>query len=379
MSFFMPIICALVLLSGCATNAVTGASELRLMSPADEQRLGESRYSPMRQQAGGDYVADPALQAYVARVGQSLAVHAQRDLAYEFVIVNDSSWNAWALPGGKIALNRGLLLAMQDEAELAAVLAHEIVHADAGHSANQMGKAQLGGLGIEILGALIDAPGTRQAAQQLGQISLAAVQAKFGREDELEADRFGMRYMVAAGYDPQGAVRLQQTFLSKFGGGTANNLFASHPPSAERVERNIATAAAWGVGGTVGREAYQSATQRLRITEAAYAHLDAGRKALSEKAFDDALNDANRAIKIEGREALFYELKAEALLALKRPSEALKAADLAVKLNPEFYRNYTVRARIHQALGRDDLAAADYRQSQSQLPTKEAAEFLDGA
>ncbi|MGB0957699.1 MAG: M48 family metalloprotease, partial [Litorivicinus sp.] len=332
-----------------------------------------------RQQAGGDYVADPGLQAYVSRVGQSLAVFAERELAYEFVVVNDSSWNAWALPGGKIALNRGLLLAMEDEAELAAVLAHEIVHADAGHSANQMSKAQLGGLGIEILGALIDAPGTRQAAQQLGQISFAAVQAKFGRDDELEADHFGMRYMVSAGYDPQGAVRLQERFLQKFGAGSSNNLFASHPPSAERVERNRATAAQWAEGGRVGRDEYQAATKRLRITQAAYEHYDQGREALSNEAANEALIQANRAIKIEGREALFYDLKAQALLALDRKAEALKEANLAVKLNPDFHRHYLVRARIHRAMGRDDRAEDDYRQAQQRLPTAEASEFLGEA
>jgi predicted Zn-dependent protease len=87
---------------------------------------------------GGDYSLDPALTAYVAGVGQKLAAVSDRALPYEFVVLNSSVPNAWALPGGKIAVNRGLLMELQSEAELAAVLGHEIVHAAARHGALAM-------------------------------------------------------------------------------------------------------------------------------------------------------------------------------------------------------------------------------------------------
>ena len=102
----------------------------------------------MRQAEGGDYAMDPALTAYVQRVGNRLAAVSDRKLPYEFVVLNNTIPNAWALPGGKIAVNRGLLLQLKSEAELAAVLGHEIVHAAARHSAQQMSRGMLaqGGL-----------------------------------------------------------------------------------------------------------------------------------------------------------------------------------------------------------------------------------------
>ena len=124
---------------GCAVNPVTGENELSLVSVSQEIAIGEQQYGPSQQSQGGLYYLDPGLQSYVADVGMKLAkVSHQPDLPYEFVVINSAIPNAWALPGGKIAVNRGLLTELEDEAQLAAVLGHEIVHAAARHSAAQM-------------------------------------------------------------------------------------------------------------------------------------------------------------------------------------------------------------------------------------------------
>src|SRR5690606_33080934 len=125
-------------LTACAVNPVTGKREIVLVGEETEIRMGEQNYLPMQQSQGGEYDIDPALTEYVQGVGQKLAAVSDRDLPYEFVVLNNSVPNAWALPGGKIAINRGLLTELESEAELAAVLGHEIVHAAAGHSANQV-------------------------------------------------------------------------------------------------------------------------------------------------------------------------------------------------------------------------------------------------
>ena len=109
--------------------------------------------SPSRQSQGGDYYLDQSLQTYVAGVGQRLAAVSDRpDLPYEFVVLNNDVPNAWALPGGKIAINRGLLVLLEDEAQLAAVLGHEIVHAAARHGASQMTRGTLANIGLVTLG-----------------------------------------------------------------------------------------------------------------------------------------------------------------------------------------------------------------------------------
>lgn len=123
------------LMTGCVINPVTGDRELALVSADQEIAIGEQQYAPSQQMQGGEYSIDPELTAYVKGVGDRLAAVSDRQLPYEFVVLNSSVPNAWALPGGKIAVNRGLLTELGSEAELAAVLGHEIVHAAARNAA----------------------------------------------------------------------------------------------------------------------------------------------------------------------------------------------------------------------------------------------------
>src|SRR5262245_30543953 len=111
-----------LVLTACGVNPVTGKREIQFVSEAAELQIGEQQYAPTRQSEGGDFKQLPELTAYVNEVGQKLAAVADRKLPYEFVVLNSSVPNAWALPGGKIAVNRGLLPELRSEAELAAVL-----------------------------------------------------------------------------------------------------------------------------------------------------------------------------------------------------------------------------------------------------------------
>ena len=106
-----------ILLTACTVNPVTGQSELELVSTAQQIRIGEQQYAPAQQMQGGQYKVDPELSAYVQQVGQRLAAQSPADLPYEFVVLNNSVPNAWALPGGKIAINRGLLVELRKTRE----------------------------------------------------------------------------------------------------------------------------------------------------------------------------------------------------------------------------------------------------------------------
>jgi predicted Zn-dependent protease len=211
---------------------VTGKSEIMFMSTAQEIEMGKQNYVPMQQSQGGVYDVDPELTAYVQRVGSKVAVQSGVDLPYEFVVLNNSVPNAWALPGGKIAINRGLLYELESEAELAA-------------TAKQQSRAML--MQVGVMGTAIAANDSDYGnlivggAGMLAQLGLA----KYGRGAELESDRYGMEYMSKAGYDPQGAVELQQTFVRLSEDRRQDwlsGLFASHPPSQERVDTNFQTA-----------------------------------------------------------------------------------------------------------------------------------------
>ena len=229
-------------LAACSTNPVTGEKELMLVGEGTELSIGQQQYAPMRQAEGGDYTIDPALTAYVQRVGNRLAAVSDRKLPYEFVVLNNTIPNAWSLPGGKIAVNRGLLTELKSESELAAVLGHEIVHAAARHSAQQMSRGMLAQGGM--LAAQVAASDSDYGGLYMAGAGLAAQLAlqKYGRDAELESDRYGMEYMQRAGYDPRGAVTLQETFLRMSGNKQSSwfeGLFASHPPSQERLGLNI--------------------------------------------------------------------------------------------------------------------------------------------
>ena len=149
----LSLVLLLVFATGCAVNPVTGKREFSLVSEGQEIQIGEENYAYMQQSGGGEYDIDPQLTDYVQGIGSRLAEVSDRPLPYEFVVLNSSVPNAWALPGGKIAINRGLLTEMSSEAELAAVLGHEIVHAAARHSARQMSRGML--LQVAVVGTAI--------------------------------------------------------------------------------------------------------------------------------------------------------------------------------------------------------------------------------
>ena len=183
-------------LSGCGVNPVTGKKEIQFVSEASEIKIGEQQYAPTQQSQGGDFDILPDLTAYVNEVGQKLAAVSDRKLPYEFVVLNNPVPNAWALPGGKIAVNAGLLTELKNEAELAAVLGHEIVHAAARHGAKaqERGTLMQVGLAAAQIGAAISDVDSNVAnlALQGAGVGAQLVQQKYGRDQELESDEYGM-------------------------------------------------------------------------------------------------------------------------------------------------------------------------------------------
>jgi predicted Zn-dependent protease len=366
-----------VALAGCVINPVTGDRELALVSADQEIAIGEQQYAPSQQMQGGEYALDPALSAYVAGVGQKLAAVSDRALPYEFVVLNSSVPNAWALPGGKIAVNRGLLVELQSEAELAAVLGHEIVHAAARHGALAMQR------GLLLQGALL---ATQVAAQRndyggltVGAASLGAqlLSQRNSRGAELEADLYGMRYMAAAGYDPNAAVTLQETFvrLSEQNGrdqGRLATLFASHPPSAERVAKNRETAATLRTGGDVGRERYQAATAALRQRQPAYQAYDRGREALADNRPADAERSAQEALRLLPAEAQIHALLGDIDAQERRYAEALRHYADAVDRDDDFFYYHLRKGLAHRELRQWDQARAELESSVELLPTADA-------
>lgn len=358
--------------STCGVNPVTKKREVQFISEEKEIAIGTQNYSPTRQSQGGDYILDQELTAYVQSVGDKLAAVSDRKLPYEYKIINDSVPNAWAMPGGKIAFNRGLLYELNSEAELAAVMGHEMVHAAARHGAKGMER------GMMLQGAMIavgiGAQNTDYANLIVGgaQAGAQLVNSKYGRDAESESDLYGMQYMKKAGYDPAAAVTLQETFV-RFSAGRKSNfiegLFASHPPSPERVAANKVTLAQVGAGGELGKEIYAKKTAKLRATHGAYKSYDEAVKALSEKNVDKAKTLVNQAIAIEPREARFQELLGDIALTQKKNQEALAFYDKAIKLQPDYFKPHIQSGIALFNMGKKAEAEPYLKRANQLLPT----------
>ncbi len=369
------VVIAAAALSGCVVNPVTGNRELALVSAADEIAIGEAQYAPSRQMQGGDYVIDPELTRYVSSVGQRLADVSDRDLPYEFVVLNSSVPNAWALPGGKIAVNRGLLMELGSEAELAAVLGHEIVHAAARHGALAMQRGML--LQTAVLATAAATGRGDYSGLAVGAASVGAqlINQRNGREAELESDYYGMVYMSRAGYDPQAAVTLQETFLrlsqNRPEQGWLAGLFASHPPSAERVRVNRATAATLPAGGELGRERYMAALANTQRIAPAYDAYDDARRALANNEFASAEAQALEAVRIVPGEGHFHALLGDIDYRQNQHAQAAEHYADAVARNDQYFYYYLRRGFARSQLGQRDAAETDLRQSLALLPTAE--------
>ncbi len=369
------LLCTVFCLSGCAVNPVTGKNELVFVPEASEISMGAEQYGPGRQMQGGDYTTHPEIVAYVRSVGQRLAAVSDRQLPYEFNVINDETPNAWALPGGKIAINRGLLTELNSEAELAAVLGHEIVHSAARHGAKNVERGML--LQGAVLATTVATSNSEYAALAAGGAGVASqlITQKYSRGAELEADYYGMQYMSRAGYDPQAAIELQKTFVRLSEGqqsGWLDGLFASHPPSMERVEANRDTAAQLGPGGELGTQRYAATMDPLRRDQPAYAKYAQGRKALQKGELATALQYAENALALQPNEPLFHSLRGDILLQQKNYVDAISNFDRALALDPTYFHYYLQRGLAHQELNHTQQAQADLKRSIDFLPTAPA-------
>lgn len=372
---------ATVGLAACSVNPVTGQRNFQIYGSDWERQVGAQMYTPMKQSQGGEFVLDPELTAYVQGVGDRLARQARRqeELDFEFSILNDSVPNAWALPGGKIVVNRGLLIELESEAELAAVLGHEIVHSDAAHGARAQSKGMLTQAGavvsMVILGSTIDNQAAREVAMMVPAVGAQLITQKYGRDAEREADVYGMRYMSESGYDPQGAVELQETFVELSEGRDpdwVSGLFASHPPSRERVENNRKTASELPAGGDVGRERYQQKIAYLKRVQPAYDAFDEAKKAVTDGDMDRAQEKLDEALAIEPRESLFHGLQGDILALDGQREQALVSYRKAVQANPGLFYGYLRSGQMEYRLGQASAARASLNRSQELMPTAEA-------
>ncbi|MBW7469551.1 M48 family metalloprotease [Marinobacter sp. F4218] len=359
--------------TGCSVNPVTGESQLSLIDENQELAMGAEQYTPTQQTQGGQFYLDPELTLYVREVGQKLAQVSDRpDLPYEFAILNSSVPNAWALPGGKIAINRGLLTELDDEAQLASVIGHEIVHAAARHSVQRMQQGMLISAGVAGLGfALSD---NEWAGLLMGGAAVGAqlALAQYSQSDELESDYYGILYMKKAGYDPTAAVELQQLFLELSEGKESDfiqGMFATHPPSAKRVQKNRELVNKVGAGGYRGEDVFERKLATLRKLQPAYDAHEKAMKLASDGDMKAALENITEAIRLAPDEALFYSLRGRIYQEQKKLEQASADFEKAVSLYPEMFVYRLYNGLNALALNNLDKARTNLERANQVVPT----------
>lgn len=343
---------------GCAVNPVTGQSELMLVSEEQELAMGRQAYPTLVWQDGGPY-RDPALTAYLAGIVRRLhAVSHRPNLPVDFTLENTSVPNAWAIPG-HTAMNRGLLVALENEAQFAFVMGHEMGHVAARHSARRQSYGLLEALGAAMAQTAVATqkdPGARQVGDLLvgfGLLGSNLLLLKYDREQELEADRLGVLYMARAGHDPREALRAHQRlagavreFLAARGKrpdepSPWSELFATHPRHEVRLAEVEAMIRALPPGlrreedGRV-RERWEVATRGVSEVQPAYLHYDRAQAAYAQGALGPAEGEVAEAMRLASSQAPFPALLGAIRLRQGRTGEALSLFRQALALDPEY-------------------------------------------
>lgn len=248
------------LITACTTNPATGDRQFTALLPASsEASIGAQEHKKIEAEFG-KFMTGP-IANYVSQVGQKVAKNTEReDVTYRFYVIDTPMVNAFALPGGYIYVTRGLLTLANNEAEMAAVIGHEIAHVTARHAAERMSQGTLIGIGAAAIGIATGSSAAGQAANLGSNLYLSS----YSRSQEREADNLGIRYLARAGYDPNAMT----IFLESLGrnsdldakeagrSGSGFNYFSTHPMTAERVQTTKAVSAEYPQSTKVNRITY---------------------------------------------------------------------------------------------------------------------------
>jgi predicted Zn-dependent protease len=327
--------------TGCAVNPVTGDRQLMLISESQEIALDQEN-SP--HQFSSDYgpVQDQSLNNYLTQVGNNMAARSHRpNMPYSFRAVNATYVNAYAFPGGSIATTRGILLELENEAELAGLLGHELGHVNARHTAERMSKGLLlqGLLAIGTVYLESEHEKWAALAAGLGGIAAGALLAHYSRDDERQADALGMEYMTRAEYSPEGMVGLMDVLrsMSKHKPNAIEMMFATHPMSEERYQTAVeASRTKYQVAQNypLHKERYMDNTANLRKIQGAIESLQDGEKEMMKEQFSEAEKFFGTALRQAPRDYAGLLMMAKCQLAQEKPDRARRYAELAKEVYP---------------------------------------------
>lgn len=371
--------------TGCAVNPVTGDRQLMLISEGQEIALDQEN-SP--HQFSSDYgaVQDQTLNNYLTQVGNDMAARTHRpDMPYSFRAVNATYVNAYAFPGGSIATTRGILLELENEAELAGLLGHELGHVNARHTASRMSKGLLvqGLLAIGTVYLESEHEKWAALAAGLGGIAAGALLAHYSRDDERQADDLGMKYMTDSGYSPEGMVGLMDVLrsMSSHKPNAIEMMFATHPMSEERYQTAVEasrTKYQAAQGYPLHKERYMDNTAGLRRIRGAIEAMQDGEGEMMNEQFSRAEALFGKALRQAPNDYAGLLLMAKCQLAQEKPDRARRYAERAKQVYPSEPQAHHISGITKFAKNDFGSAYEDFDNYEKMLPGNPNTIFFKG-
>jgi predicted Zn-dependent protease len=340
-----------ILSASCAINPVTGERELMLISESQELEIGREAAPSLKWEFGGEY-HDPALESYLEGIVRKIWQNSERPyLPLEFYIQNTSIPNAFALPG-YVAITRGLLSELENEAQFVAVIGHEVGHVMARHTAQRISRITLQQLGLGIGATVLGGKSGSDTLLTLGAIGSSLLLLKYDRDQEIQADKLGVKYMARLGYDPNEAITAHKilevsvdNYLKRLGKsrreeGFLSELFSTHPRTEVRLSEiqaminEIPPYTLKGDGKFSKR--FQNAIKEIREINKIYFIYDEAEDYYQKKNFRKAEEKLREAIKLNNKQAPFYNLLGFIKLQQKNYPRAERLFQQALSIDPQY-------------------------------------------
>lgn len=369
-------------LSGCTTSPVTGKQILVGMSEAQE-RAADKEVSPHQFSQDMGPVQEASVNQYVSEVGSRLHRLSHRpDMPYSYRVLNANYLNAYTFPGGSMGVTRGIVTELSDEAELAALLGHEIGHVNARHAAQRQGQGLLAQIAVTGLTIASDSQWAPLSALA-GQVGASALLASYSRDNEREADALGQEYMVRAGYPAAGMTRLHGLLVkeSREKPSLLETMFSSHPMSSERLAaaQSLAeTKYAASLKANPQRERFMDNTAPMRRIKPTIDACKDGEAALAKKNLGDAQERFATALRLTPRDYPANLLMARCLTAQGKQQEALRYAESAREIYPQEAQAHKLAGALKLGLRDPAAAFAAFDRYDQLLPGDPGILFMKG-
>ena len=372
-------------LLGCATNPVTGKSQLMLVSEDQEIEI-DRQNAPYQFSTDYGSIQDNSLNNYINQSGKKISALTHRPhMPYSFRGVNAAYVNAYAFPGGSIAATRGILIQLRNEAELSALLGHEIAHVNARHTAEQMSKSALTNALISGIATFAgtQSSGLGTLTSQLGMLGAGALLAHYSRDNERQADALGLEYMVKAGYNPNGFIGLMDMLrsTSKHEPSAIEVMFSTHPMSDERYNtavQTVQTKYRHGQNLPFYRERYMDHTVKLRAMKGAIEAMQKGERAMAGEKYDEAETYFQKALKQAPDDYAGLVLMTKCQIVREKYIEADRFIKKAQKVYPQEAQAYYLAGFVNMNQKQYDSAYEDFKTYEKILPGNPNITFYQG-